>query len=138
MTSKGPEIEATEEEIAAIKAAALNYLFGWVEADPERHALACHPEALKRRYFIKDGIDELDWVTPQLMVDWAASGLSRTADTEYELIIDDVTQGMASCRLYSTNWIDFLHIVKARGDWRILNVTWKHNLGNPEQDNDPL
>jgi hypothetical protein len=24
------------------------------------------------------------------------------------------------------NWVDFLHVVKARSEWRLLHVTW-HN-----------
>ncbi len=133
-----PQTQTSKEDLDAIEAAALDYLFGWVDGDPDRHAKAYHPEALKRRYFSEGGVDQLNWVTPQLMVDWAASGQSREENTEYELFIDDVTEGMASVRVYSTKWIDFLHVVKARGEWRILNVTWKHNLANPDRDNDPL
>lgn len=31
---------------------------------------------------------------------------------------------MASVRIYSCRWVDFLHIVKARGDWGLFHVTW--------------
>jgi hypothetical protein len=41
-----------------------------------------------------------------------------------EIFIDDVSQDIASVRVYSGHWIDFLHIVKARGQWKLLHVTW--------------
>ena len=127
MTMAPSELDATQEDIDAITRAALDYLFGYVEADPERHARAYHPEALKRRYFTGDsGVEELQTLSPQMMIDWAAAGLGRAEGTEYEMMIDDITEDMASVRVYSTKWIDFLHIVKARGEWRILHVTWKH------------
>lgn len=106
--------------------ATIDYLIGYVECDPKRHAEAYHPEALKRAfYFEHEGVEALDYVTPRLMVDTAAAGISKVEGVEYEIFIDDVTDVMASVRLYSTKWIDFLHIVKARGAWRILHATWK-------------
>ena len=130
MTVASPELDATQEDIDAVSRAALDYLFGYVEADPERHARAYHPEAVKRRYGTDDsGVEVLDTLSPQMMVDWAAAGLGRAEDTEYEIMIDDITEGMASVRVYSTRWIDFLHIVEARGEWRILHATWKQQPG---------
>ena len=134
MTLTQPEIEASQEDIDAITAVALDYLFGYVEGDPERHAHAYHPEALKRRYFSdEDGIEVLGTVSPQMMVDWTSSGITKAEDTEYEMFIDDITEGMASVRVYSTQWIDLLHIVHARGVWGILHATWKHQPGSQKQ-----
>lgn len=45
------------------------------------------------------------------------------------MVIGDITQGMASVRFYSTKWIDFIHQVRARYEWRILHVSWKHQPG---------
>ncbi len=121
------KLEASQNDIDAVTKAALDYLFGYVEADPDRHADSYHPEALKRRYFTDEsGIEVLQTLSPQMMIDGAAAGLARAEGTEYEMIIDDITEGMASVRIYSAKWIDFLHIVQARGEWRILHVTWKH------------
>lgn len=31
---------------------------------------------------------------------------------------------IASVRVYSCHWVDFLHIVRARGEWKLFHVTW--------------
>ena len=41
-----------------------------------------------------------------------------------EVIIDAVFEDIASVRVYSPRWVDFLHIVKARGAWKLFHVTW--------------
>ena len=130
MTLAPSELDARQEDIDAVTKATLDYLLGYVEGDPDRHAEAYHPEALKRHYLTNEsGVEVLRTITPQMMVDWTATGVTRTDDTEYEIEIDDITEGMASVRLYSSKWIDFLHIVEARGEWRILHVTWKRQPG---------
>lgn len=109
-----------------VEATALNYIEGYVTGDHERHARCYHPEATKRRYVIDEesGIDELIVLSPQMMVDYAATGLSKDPTSQYEVIIDSIDDDVASVRVYSTKWVDLLHIVKARGEWRILHATW--------------
>ena len=63
-------------------------------------------------------------LSPQTMVDYAASGVSLVADCEAEVIIDAISEDIASVRVYSCKWVDFLHVVKARGEWRLFHVTW--------------
>ncbi|HEX6335605.1 MAG TPA: hypothetical protein VFZ85_01505 [Jiangellaceae bacterium] len=43
---------------------------------------------------------------------------------ESEIFVDAVSDGMASVRVYSCQWVDFLHVVKARGEWKLFHVTW--------------
>ena len=43
-------LTASQEDIDAVRTAALDYLEGFIEGDPERHARAYHPEAIKRRF----------------------------------------------------------------------------------------
>jgi hypothetical protein len=44
------KLDASQEDIDAITRAAVDYLEGYVTGDTERHALAYHPECLKRRF----------------------------------------------------------------------------------------
>jgi len=86
---------------------------------------------LKRRYTNSEvsGIDILETISPQGMVDYAATGLSVVEDIEYEVVVDGIVRDIASVRLHSTKWVDFLHIVKARGQWRILMPRGVVSLG---------
>lgn len=118
------ELLAPQEDIDGVMTAALDYIDGYVEGDAERHARAYHPECIKRRYVTDEesGVDELVVLSPRVMADFAA--LSQMSDCESEVIIDAISEGIASVRIYSCRWVDLLHIVKARGEWKLFHVTW--------------
>ena len=120
---------APQEEIDGVMAAALDYIEGYVEGDAERHARAYHPECIKRRYVTDEesGIDELVVLSPRVMSDYAA--LSEMADCEIDVIIDAISEDIAAVRIYSCRWVDFLHVVKARGEWKLFHVTWHGRSG---------
>ncbi len=128
MTLAPARLEFSQEDVDGITKASLDYVEGFTQGDADRHALAYHPEALKRRYDKSDvsGIDILETISPQGMVDYARTGHSIVEDIQHEIIIDAVSEDIASVRLYSSKWVDFLHMAKARGEWRILHVVWHH------------
>jgi len=118
------EIEAAQDDIEGVMTAALDYIEGYIDGDAERHARAYHPECIKRRYTTDEdsGIDELVVLSPRMMADYAA--LSQMSDCDTEVIIDAISEDIASVRVYSCRWVDFLHVVKARGEWKLFHVTW--------------
>lgn len=124
MTLAPTQLTASQEEIDSVTRAALDYIEGFVEGDADRHGRAYHPECIKRRYTTdaESGVDELVVLSPRIMVDYAAR--SMIGDCEAEVIIDDISQVIASVRVYSCRWVDFLHVVKARGEWKLFHVTW--------------
>ena len=128
----GPEgREVAQEDIDAITSVALDYLEGYVSGDAQRHARSYHPEAIKRRYTQDDdGIFGIDTLSPQTMTDYAATETGDETDGHVEVFIDDVSQDIASVRVYSRRWVDFLHVVKARGEWKLFHVTW-HRRDEP-------
>lgn len=123
-------LTASRDDIEAVTRAAMDYIHGFTEADPERHRQAYHPECVKRRYIADEesGIEELKVFSPQVMVDHAAAS-SRIEDCEAEVIIDAISADIASVRIYSCLWVDFLHVVKARGQWKLFHVTWHRKDG---------
>ena len=127
MTLAPERLDAAQGDLDAIKRAASDYLEGYVTGDAERHARAYHPECLKRRLKRDEetGIYELIVLPPQVMVDYAGTGRTIEDDCQFEVIVDAVSQDIASVRVYSCNWVDFLHVVKARGEWKLFHVTWR-------------
>jgi Putative lumazine-binding len=124
MTLAPVELAASQEDIDGVMNAALDYIDGYVTRDPERHARAYHPECVKRRYDRNEKYDiaELVVLTPQMMTDYAS--VTQITERDREVVIDAISEDIASVRIYSTNWVDFLHIVKARGEWKLFHVTW--------------
>lgn len=122
-----------QDDIDAITSVALDYLEGYVSGDSQRHLRSYHPEAIKRRYTKDDdGIFGIVSLSPQTMADYAATESGTNTDGQIEVIVDDVYEDIASVRVYSDRWVDFLHIVKARGEWRLFHVTW-HRRGTASE-----
>ena len=113
-----------QDDIDAITRVALDYVEGYVSGDSQRHLRSYHPEAIKRRYTEDDGVFGIVSLSPQTMADYAATETGTDTDSPIEVIVDDVYEDIASVRVYSTRWVDFLHVVKARGEWRLFHVTW--------------
>jgi hypothetical protein len=114
----------TETDIEAIERVALDYLEGYISGDADRHLRSYHPEAVKRRYKTDaDGVVGIIHLSPQTMADDAA--LQAPQHAEAEIIIDAVYDDIATVRIYSPWWVDFAHVVKARGAWKLFHVTWQ-------------
>jgi hypothetical protein len=116
-------VGVSQSDIDEINRVALDYLEGYVSGDAQRHLRSYHPEAIKRRYSLgPDGVVGMITLSPQTMADDA--GLQTPSQAQVEIIIDAVFEDIASVRIYSPWWVDFAHIVKARGEWRLFHVTW--------------
>lgn len=114
----------SDTDRAGVERAARDYIEGYLEADAERHLRAYHPECVKRRYIQDEsGLTRMAVLSPQIMAD-GASRADRITDCDVEIFIDDISEDIASVRVYSCKWVDFLHLAKARGSWRLLHVTW--------------
>ncbi|MEN5054461.1 nuclear transport factor 2 family protein [Sphingobacterium kitahiroshimense] len=73
--------------------------------------------------------------TSESMVLLAAS-YNKNADKfpnspKKDVILLDVSAKTASVKLVADEWIDYMHIVKLNGSWKIVNVLWQFN--NAEQ-----
>lgn len=116
-------VGVSQSDIESIRQVALDYLEGYVSGDAERHLRSYHPEAIKRRYSVgADGVVGIISLSPQTMADDAA--LQTPQQVEAEIIVDAVYDDIASVRVYSPWWVDFVHVVKARGEWKLFHVTW--------------
>ena len=119
----------TPADTVGIREAALNYIEGWYAGDGDRMAKALHPELAKRIMF-SDTLGNVwirDMGATELVRGTRSGGGTRTpaADrkTEYRLL--DIFQNAASARIDAGGWIDYLHLVKWRGQWVIINVLWE-------------
>lgn len=126
MTRAPTEPAASKDDVDGVMSAALDYIDGFTQGDPDRHARAYHPECVKRRFVTDEesGVEELLVFSPRVMADYAATGRYVVEDCEAEIIIDAISEDIASVRIYSCRWVDFCHIVKARSAWRLFHVTW--------------
>ncbi|MCP5108794.1 MAG: nuclear transport factor 2 family protein [bacterium] len=118
------------KEKAAIKEAALNYLEGWYEGSPERMAKALHPSLHKVGLMTnkKTGNKFFNPVGFTAMVEYARMGFGKKTPKEKRNIsvqILDVYKNMAAVKTMTCDFIDFLHLAKINGQWKIKNVLWE-------------
>lgn len=106
-----------------------NYVEGWYEADSGRMDLALSKYLAKRRVVSADEIWDVskDWMIAATgqgrgRIDEPGNGVKRIA-------ILDRTATMASVRLESNDFIDYLHLANYGGAWRIVNALWDFRDG---------
>jgi hypothetical protein len=118
------------DDSAAIRAAALDYIEGWYAGNAERMERAVHPELAKRivRRAPASGASSLGQQSAMTLVqDTRAGGGTRTPPVRQlkDVTILDVYQNAASVRITAADWVDYLHLARWNGSWKIVNVLWE-------------
>ncbi|NNE45905.1 MAG: hypothetical protein HKN37_04510 [Rhodothermales bacterium] len=118
----------TSSDSTAIVAAALDYIEGYYDADAERMEKALHPDLAKRIVMTdpQQGRSHLRQMSALTLIQ-ATSGKSPTPDSErqQDVTILDIYGNTASVKVVATDWVDYLHVAKWNGEWKIVNVLWE-------------
>ena len=123
------QITANDED-AAIKATALNYIEGWYEGDATRMESALHPELAKRMISTdpKSGHSQFNHMgAMQLVQNTRRGGGNKTPKDQQlkEITILDRFNNAAVVKIVASGWIDYLEVAKFNGQWKIINVLWE-------------
>jgi hypothetical protein len=124
--------KAQKNDTLAIKEAVLNYIEGYYKADQKRMQKALHPELAKRIVF-KDssgsmirhmGATELLFSTAR---NKNANVLNPDKPFSADIRIFDIFNKVASVKVTTNKFkfIDYLHLAKVDGEWKIINVLWE-------------
>ena len=121
----------TAEDSAAIRRTALNYVEGWYEANPERMERALHPELAKRIVLVeeKSGKSWLDVMGATKLVNGTRRGGGKNTPKDQQqkdVFILDIFENSASVKAIMSGWIDYMHMAKWNGEWKIVNVLWEY------------
>ena len=123
----------TTQDSLAIKRAALDYIESQHKPNPKQMEQALHPRLVKRTFW-KDKATGKDYVretSAESMVLLAESynkkGDKFPANPKKDLKFLDVSDRTASVKLLADEWIDYMHLVKLNGSWKIINVLWQYN-----------
>ncbi|GAB3333284.1 hypothetical protein GCM10027299_40620 [Larkinella ripae] len=123
----------TKQDSSAIQQAALDYIESQHKPNPGQMERALHPRMVKRTFW-KDKATGKDYVretTTESMILLAESynkkGDQFPASPRKEVLLLDVSERTASVKLVADDWIDYMHLVKINGVWKIINVLWQFN-----------
>ena len=119
----------TAADSSAIVATALDYIDGFYTSDAKRMERALHPELAKRIVGDPAGPESsLQNMNAEQLIDvTAGGGAARIPDDEKkeDVTILDIYNNMASVRIDAGLWIDYLHVARWNGEWKIVNVLWE-------------
>ena len=83
---------------------------------------------LVKRIPIKDSSDidiTLRMVPKSRMVELTGKGGGETPNAEYQIFVDDIEKNIATARVLSLEYLDYLHLVKTNEGWQIVNILFR-------------
>lgn len=129
----------TKKDSLEIRQAALDYLEAQHKPNPGQMEKALHPRMVKRTFW-KDkatGKDYLRETSTESMVLLAESynkkGDKFPSSPKKEVLLLDVSDRTASVKVIADDWIDYMHIIKISGSWKIVNVLWQYKDSQKHQ-----
>ncbi|MBW1612490.1 MAG: nuclear transport factor 2 family protein [Deltaproteobacteria bacterium] len=111
----------TTNDSIQIKQAALDYIEGWFYKDAARVDKAVHFEFVKRSIFPGDSIDFLRTINKSRMDYITLYHPDRDYRLYSEVFILDAMSTVASVKLIFNECIEYLHVAKLNGKWKIVN-----------------
>lgn len=123
----------TAEDTLAIRRVALAYIEAQHNPNPKLMESALHPRLVKRSVFRnketqKDYVSEYFAENMVILADtYNVKGDKFPKNPRKEVKLLDVSARTASVKLLADTWIDYMHIVKTNGEWKIINVLWQYN-----------
>ena len=119
-----------DEDREAVRRAALDYIESIYEVDPAKVERSVHPDLTKRGFFMRQ--DQTAY-TPATMTFAQLVELSKSynkedrvpKDAPKEVVIFEVSDQTASVKVTASWGIDYMHLAKYDGRWKIINVLWQ-------------
>ncbi len=112
----------TSEESSAVSATVKNYIEAYYTGDALRMRQTLHPHYLK--HMIHGDIPMREKTAAQMVQEIRSNGPSEQpqADKTEQISVLDVAGDIASAKLVTPGWVDYMTLSKLDGQWKILSV----------------
>jgi hypothetical protein len=123
----------TAVDAASIERTATDYIEAWLTGDVARMAACLHPDLVKRSIDVDpaSGRYSVHTMTQGDMLAATRAGRGTRLPRGYEVAILDVAGNVATARVRSAAYVDYLHIARFEDRWRIVNILWKPLIEAP-------
>lgn len=116
---------APKTDREAIRATVTDYIEGYYTGDAQRMERSLHPHYLK--HTISGSGDQLkmsEWTGLQMMESVKTGGAPNLSASEKkeEITVLDVSGDIASAKLVTTHWTDYMTLTKWDNHWKIVSV----------------
>jgi len=119
--------QSTSDE-AAVRATVSDYIEGYYTGDAERMEKSLHPHYLKHTI---SGFDRQIRMTEktglQMVQDVRSGGPQAPSERKEQITVLDVAGDIASAKLVTPHWVDYLTLSKWHGEWKIVSVVLREN-----------
>ena len=118
-------------EIDSILESSKDYIESWYTADAERMKACLHPDFVKRVLLYDEKKQE--WTlgarrSREYLVDATKEGGQSDmleSDKTHEITILDTNRGIATVKVKSHSFMDYIHLGKFNDRWLLVNVLWE-------------
>ena len=124
----GPQKASNDQ--AAIRATVTGYIESYFTSDPARMEKSLHPHYLKHTISGADGALRMTEKTSLQMIEDVRSGKPAgipASERKEQITVLDVTGDIASAKLVTPRWVDYLTLAKWNGEWKIVSVVLREN-----------
>lgn len=131
LTSSSTILADNSNDIEAINETAKNYMESWYQGDAKKMKECLHDELAKRSLqFGSDNKKELRLISASGMVSYTKSGYGKslwTNSMEIEVVVLDFHKNIASVKVITSHYYEYLHLVKTDNKWEIVNTLYDRN-----------
>lgn len=113
-----------ESEDAAVRATVTDYIEAYYTGDAARMERSLHPHYLKHTISDSDGKMRMSETSGLQMVQDIRLGAPDLSPSERkeEITVLDVAGDIASVKLVTSHWTDYITLAKWKGQWKIVSV----------------
>jgi hypothetical protein len=120
--------QTSEQDRTAVRQAAHDYAEGYFDGAPDRMQQAVHPAIVKRGVATVPGVGAfLSPMNAETLVESTRQGRGKLPAEKrgISFALLDIRDHVASARIFTAQFHDYLHLIKQDGRWRIASVLWQ-------------
>ena len=114
---------------AAVRTTVTDYIEGYYTGDAARMEKSLHPHYLKHTI---SGSDEQPTMTEktglQMVQDVRSGGPQNRSERKEEITVLDISGDIASAKLVTPHWVDYIALSKWHGEWKIVSVVLREHF----------
>ena len=110
------------EDSSAVRATVTNYIEAYYTGDARRMEQTLDPHYLK--HVIHGNIPMREKTAPEMLEEVRTHGIPDIPQTQRteQVIVLDVAGNIASAKLVTPGWMDYVTLAKSGGEWKILSI----------------
>jgi len=122
ISTKAQDKRATSDDSSSVRATVRNYIDAYYTGDAHRMEQTLHPHYLKH---VIHGDIPMREMTGLQIVQAVSEGVPvdiPPADRTEQVSVLDISGSIASAKLVTPHWVDYMTLSKSDGEWKILSV----------------